>query len=229
MKDNIDVVFIHGWMHDASTWKHAKDYFQNNTLHILELPGFGNTPAEGVDWGVREYAQWTTKQLRDIERPFVLVGHSLGGRIASYMAGTGALTSLCKGVVLYASPSIYRPSFFVLAQSTFASLLKTLGLSRFLPDWLKPADTQDADVRGMGASFRSIVAFDQTTILSRITVPVTLLWGSADESVPLSIAQEMQKLIPRSTLHVIDDVGHNAHLENPALFYATLANITNNY
>lgn len=222
------IIIIPGWMHGRDVWDATQNYLQDYNVTVLELPGFGSTPLVSDAWGVPEYALWV-RQYLDTREPFVLVGHSLGGRIASYLAGTGQLPAQCKAVVLYAAPSLYRPSMFVRAQNALARFARVAGISHLLPQSLKPADTAQADSAALGNIFRNIVPFDQTTLLPNITVPTTLLWGAQDTSVSLAIAHEMQKLIPHSTLRVIDDVGHNAHIQNPPLFYATLDDILKNH
>lgn len=224
-----NIVIIPGWMHGRDAWAAAQNYLPDYEVTVLELPGFGSTPLVSDDWGVPEYAKWVQQQLNTYTEPFVLVGHSLGGRIASYLAGTGALPVQCAGIVLYAAPALYRPSVGTRTKSALAHFLRVTGLARLVPQSFKPVDTQQADSAALGKIFRTIVPFDQTSYLPHITVPTALLWGAQDTSVPLAIAYEMQKLIPHSTLHVIDDAGHNAHLQNLSLFYATLENILKNY
>lgn len=228
MQNTSEVIIIPGWLHGKREWAGAGSYLPSHNITVLELPGFGDTPLVSNMWGVPEYAEWVLAHIKDRHEPFVLVGHSLGGRIASYLAGTHRLPQTCSGLVLYAAPSLYRPSCMVRAKSGLAHFLRVSGLAHFVPMSLKPSDTQDADARNLGQMFRRIVTFDQTTILPSVTVPTVLLWGEHDTSVPLRIAHEMQKLIPHSTLRIIDNVGHNAHLENKSLFYATLEDVLKN-
>jgi pimeloyl-ACP methyl ester carboxylesterase len=50
----------------------------------------------------------------------------------------------------------------------------------------------------------------------KLTLPVELLHGSADTTVPLTIhAQPLSKLLPNATLTILDGVGHMPHHTNP--------------
>jgi 2-hydroxymuconate-semialdehyde hydrolase len=48
-------------------------------------------------------------------------------------------------------------------------------------------------------------------------VPTSLLWGERDRFVPLALAQAASSR-PGWPLHVIDDAGHAAHIEQPDAF-----------
>ena len=44
-----------------------------------------------------------------------------------------------------------------------------------------------------------------------------VIWGSEDPILPLSDADEFERLLPRcAARHVIDGSGHSPHLDNPA-------------
>ena len=51
--------------------------------------------------------------------------------------------------------------------------------------------------------------------IHRITMPTLLLWGDSDGMVPLDYGKEFQRLLPNSTLKVIDRAGHSPQEERP--------------
>lgn len=51
-----------------------------------------------------------------------------------------------------------------------------------------------------------------------LEVPVTLIWGDEDTITPLAQGQQLQKLIARSRLMVLNAVGHIPQIENITLF-----------
>ncbi|MEK7814991.1 MAG: alpha/beta hydrolase [Chloroflexota bacterium] len=57
-----------------------------------------------------------------------------------------------------------------------------------------------------------------TKRIHRITMPTLLLWGDHDGMVPLAYGEAFQRLLPNSTLKVIDRCGHCPHQERPAEF-----------
>jgi pimeloyl-ACP methyl ester carboxylesterase len=100
-----------------------------------------------------------------------------------------------------------------------------LGFTKFLPDRWKPYDLRQATDSGLGEIFKRSVGYDQAASLQKMSVPTHILWGSADDSVPLSIAEEMHTLIPHSTLTILPNEGHNIHLDNSTLLYGALRKI----
>ncbi len=51
-----------------------------------------------------------------------------------------------------------------------------------------------------------------------LTLPVALIWGEEDTVTPLAQAQRLLKILPHSTLDVIEGVGHIPHIEDEADF-----------
>lgn len=59
---------------------------------------------------------------------------------------------------------------------------------------------------------------DQRDLLPRITVPTLLIWGELDARSSLSVANQLQRAIPDTTLVVISGAGHVCQLERPEPF-----------
>jgi pimeloyl-ACP methyl ester carboxylesterase len=63
-----------------------------------------------------------------------------------------------------------------------------------------------------------VVNEDLTELLPRVAAPTLLVWGGADDAVPLSHARRMAGLIPDAGLVTFDGAGHFAYLDDPARF-----------
>jgi pimeloyl-ACP methyl ester carboxylesterase len=57
---------------------------------------------------------------------------------------------------------------------------------------------------------------------ARLSAPTLLLWGEADRTTPLSLAESLKALIPGSRLVALPKSGHMLPLEDPAGFNAAL-------
>jgi len=53
-------------------------------------------------------------------------------------------------------------------------------------------------------------------------VPTLIIWGSADNIIPIDHAFDTQQCLPSSRLEVFDGVGHYPHCERPARFVKTM-------
>jgi pimeloyl-ACP methyl ester carboxylesterase len=58
--------------------------------------------------------------------------------------------------------------------------------------------------------------------VSRIKVPVAMIWGDHDSVTPLAQANDLRSLVPSASLRVIRDVGHIPQIEDPDAFNAVL-------
>jgi len=208
------LVVLHGWGQSSAEWEGFRGRFHSRPVILFDLPGFGREPLVSEKWGVPEYADWVEAKLRGQGITAAhLLGHSFSGRIAALIASKRP--TWLASLTLYGAPVLYRPSASIRVRSSLAHLLKPLLGS------LRKGNTEltDADARGLGEVFRRVVPFDQTRTLPQIAVPTKLIWGEHDAAVPLSIAREAEKLIPGSALTIIPKAGHNAHIEQPDLFY----------
>jgi pimeloyl-ACP methyl ester carboxylesterase len=221
---NGKLVVLHGWGQDKKFWSDFARHFSDGEVVLIDLPGFGAEPLVSDSWGVPEYAAWAKEKiaaLGDRENEVVLLGHSFGGRVAGFIASENP--DWLKALVLYAAPCLYRPKASSRAKVAVAKMFKRLGAKKIVGDrYVANEDLRWADATGLGKIFRKIVVFDETEILPKIAVPTLLVWGGKDNYPPLAIGKEMQSLISGSTLRIMEHEGHNAHLENPTLFYGII-------
>lgn len=225
------LIILHGWGHNKTYWEgfiKQAQAFSYIPVEAIDLPGFGDEPLISADWGIPEYAEWVNRKIAETTNPgdkVILLGHSFGGRISSYIAAHNP--EWLRALILYGAPSLYRPDA---ATARKIAVYKTL--KRIVPSSMREhfysEDLKESREVGMEQIFRNVVTFDQTAELPHIKVPTILIWGEHDDAVPLRIAQEMNHLIPNSTLRVIPDMGHNAHLENPVLFHGMVRNFIQN-
>jgi pimeloyl-ACP methyl ester carboxylesterase len=212
-KNPYTLVVLHGWKHDKSKWDDFIKRFAPGEVIIFDLPGFGEEKLINDRWGIPQYSAWVRERVETYNvHNVILLGHSFGGRIAGYVASEHP--EWLKGLILYGSPSLYRPSPSVRLKIAIAKLLKKMGGAKKNKDLMYPI-------------FKRAVTFDQTTTLPKIAVPTLLLWGENDSEVPTSIAKETHALIPDSQLIIMQDAGHNAHLDNPNLFYGIVKKFIN--
>jgi len=215
------IVILHGWGHNGELWQNLADKFGKDAMAI-DMPGFGNEPLIKDDWGVPDYAEWVEQKIKRY-KDVVLIGHSFGGRVVAEIASKKPKN--IKAIILSGAPCLYRPSVSTKNKIIFYKLIKI-----FLPKDLRKI-FYSGDLKSAGKLekiFRKVVVYDQTRQLKKINLPTLLIWGEDDTQVPLHIAKEMNKLIKKSELKVIENTGHNSYLENPNLFYGYVKNFISN-
>lgn len=221
-----DLVILHGWRHDVSSFWHVaemlKDVF---TVYLVDLPGFGRSENPKKPFTVLDYAETIGAFLKDQKLRPILLGHSVGGRIAIKLAAhhPEAIGKLIledsagikpkrdvPKVLFYIPAKLFRyliPNIFGLKQKVRRSFYKALE-----SDYLVAGELKE--------TLKNILAEDLTPELSTIQAETLLLWGEKDTTLEASLknGKKMYRLIPNARIEVLEGIGHSPHLEAPEKF-----------
>lgn len=222
----INIIFLHGWGADYSSFYFLKDLICDYKLHFASLDGFGEVSAPTdptiAGYASRLHAYIKTNNLKNI----ILVGHSFGGRVALEYASKNQLL----GLVLVDSAGI-KPKF---------SLTKRLKITKYkITKWLvKHNLASQQSLNKFGSSdykmataqmqkvLKCCVNYNQKPLLKHIKVPTLIVWGKNDKDTPIYMANTLHKRIKNSKLVVLENCGHFSFLDNQYLFYVSLKNFT---
>jgi pimeloyl-ACP methyl ester carboxylesterase len=210
------VIALHGWGRDRTDLVPA---LRGLAYASLDLPGFGHSPEPVPGIGARQYAETCRDAVTELTtEPCVLVGHSFGGRVAVCLAAQ--TPELVRGLVLTGVPLVrqqatQKPKL----QYRVARALQRRGL---LPDSKMEELRQrfgSADYRAASPVMRSVlvtvVQESYEDELRRLQCPTTLVWGSDDTVVPVSVAEAARGIAASLGLDVVADAGHDLPLTHP--------------
>ncbi len=220
-KNNV-VIFLHGWGSEAL---HLKSIFENCANFIaIDLPGFGKSDLPHGAWSIKDYSEFLNNLLQKlgIQNP-ILVGHSVGGNIATKYA----VHNKVKKLIIIAGAGIRKKTFKIYFYRAIAKILKVLfylpGLN-LLRDKLrrrlyKAIGAEDyIEASKLKESFQRIIKEDLSEDMKKIKAETILIWGENDKDALLKNGQLMQKLVNNSKLFVIKDAGHFPFLDQPEEF-----------
>lgn len=227
------LVFLHGAGHQAGTWLHvAKALSQRYTLVIPDLAGHGDSaPATGPIQAADIFHGLEAVISSQAQgRPVTLVGNSLGGWMAMVLASKhpdwiGRVIAVNGGPLVGANATVRMlPATRDEARETMARLRDAS--SPAIPDHV----LDDLVRRSRTGPFSRFMATAATmgewvldeAQLSRLPMPVRLVWGVSDGLMPLDYAQRMVAVLPDVELLTLDRCGHVPQQEAPERFQAAL-------
>jgi pimeloyl-ACP methyl ester carboxylesterase len=211
------VLFVHGAGGNAKLWQPYLDRLSaRHSPLAIDLPGHGRSGGlEGLK-AIDAYREFIKKFAELLSlRPFVFVGHSMGGAIALDLA-LHYPEKLC-GLVLVATGARLR-----VAPQTLENLKKAMEGKIRLPfdrsaysphtsdEMVRMIERQRAstDVRVRYFNMKACDAFDVMDKINQIRIPALVLCGKDDVVTPVKYAEYLQKQIPHAQLVLIDKAGH---------------------
>lgn len=218
------VLALHGWGGSIrSFWPVAERLGVNGyAVHLIDLPGFGQSQPPPEPWGVTDYARFVLAYLDASELPRVaLLGHSFGGRIGLVLAaqhperisrmvlansaGLRTPLSLSQRLRNRAARAL-RQSLDSLGLTSLRARLQTFYNRRYASqDYLNAGPLRETFVR--------IISEDLTPYAAQVKAPTVLIWGDQDAETPLWQGRKLEQVIPDAGLIVFAGAGHFSYLE----------------
>jgi len=217
------VVFHHGVGATADIWAEWLPALADRyRLARFDTRGFGRStvPGPGFDWTLEGLAEDVVAVARaaGAER-FHVVGESLGGTVALYLAvrRADAVLSITVSNASHRGGSIQRAKEWCAfvgerGMAAWAETMTPLRLDRArVPDgkwqWFERVQAA-ADADAVLDLADLLIGSDLTPDLDAIAVPALLLAPGQSPFVPLSVMEEMHARIPGSELQVFPDARH---------------------
>jgi 2-succinyl-6-hydroxy-2,4-cyclohexadiene-1-carboxylate synthase len=251
--DHVTLVLLHGFTGNTLTWQSSLGEFALSSseessihpLHIIALDMLGHgrseAPFDPSRYSIENCQQDILAALQQLGVPAhkaILLGYSMGGRIALYTALSGYFRAL---ILESASPGIADPAERAQRRQSdneLANRIEQDGIASFVDYWENiplfasqqnlPAEVLAAqraqrlanNTRGLANSLRGIGTSVQPPLyadLPSLTIPTLLITGDLDDKYT-TIAQQMAHTLPNAHLSIVPNAGHTVHLEQPAHF-----------
>jgi 2-succinyl-6-hydroxy-2,4-cyclohexadiene-1-carboxylate synthase len=227
-------------MGDCHDFAQVSDNLSEFCCLTVDLPGHGQTKVrQDSDYQMPNVALALIELLVELEiKQCILVGYSLGGRIALYLAIH--FPQYFQGVILEsASPGLSNQlerDHRIIQDYQLAAQLESSDLTDFIQQWYSQslfasfvqhpnypqaiARRLDNDPYKLAKSLRLIGLGTQPTLwdsLEKLQLPLLLMVGELDAKF-IMINQLIAQSYPQASLQIVDGAGHNVHFEHPAEF-----------
>jgi 2-succinyl-6-hydroxy-2,4-cyclohexadiene-1-carboxylate synthase len=245
------VLLLHGFTGRGRNWLpllHPSPFTLHPSPFIVDLIGHGATdaPDDSARYKMEFAAADLATLILDLTTPPIhLLGYSMGGRLALYLAWryphlfrSLVLESSSPGLATEAERQARRSSDEQLAQR-----IERDGIAPFVDYWeqiplfasqAQLPETQRLALReqrlhnnpvGLANSLRGMGTGAQPSLwehLPEIDLPILLLAGELDNKFA-AIAGQMAQQLPQAELVIVPEAGHTIHLERPQTYTTHLA------
>jgi len=224
------LLFIHGAGGNGELWEEQAAFFKGkHSIFLLDLPGHGSSDPRGED-RIGSYARWARLSSEKLfgKRPFVLVGHSMGGAIVLELAlkppdglkgivmvGSGAKLAVTRAIfqMLSGNPEAFFETIGRFAFSSAAPVALVERFVRVAKQCPPPVIFND---------FQACDHFDIRNRLPEIRIPTLVLCGEEDQLTPVKYSRYLHENIPTSRLIIIPNAGHMVMSEQPDTLNRTI-------
>jgi esterase len=238
-------VLLHGLSGFARDWDRLCRTLENEyRLLALDQRGFGDSDyAPGGAYAITDFASDLFELQQKLELyDVVLLGHSLGGRIALHYtahypdrvsrlilvdtgpevapAGAARVRQAIASIPdrfesLNALAAYFRPMYHAMPDDLYYARIECY--ARQLPDgsYTIKRDPIFRERMSMPVHSGPLPEFNAWLLLRQIECPILLVWGGRSDMLTSEIVQRMQDEVRQLTAVEIPDVGHNIPAEAP--------------
>ena len=178
------------------------------------IPGFDGTEQSPQMETVRDVADIVAELIgRECDGRASVIGHSLGGHVASWLAVRHG--ARVRSLLLMCSAGFRKPG-----------TRPTGDTSKLLyahPERVPPASSADkwnATNQSIAARYRGESSMDTPLLdrLSEIHCPVLLVHGASDQLMPIESSQRIKSRLPQAEMVLIPDAGHVIDVDQPEIY-----------
>jgi 2-succinyl-6-hydroxy-2,4-cyclohexadiene-1-carboxylate synthase len=249
------LVLLHGFTGSAAGWGNLLDVLAHYQLHVIALDMLGHgesaLPEDEQRYTIDHCQRDIIAVLQNLgirAGEAILLGYSMGGRIALYSAFSGFFRAL---ILESASPGLLDPDEREQRRQSdhlLAEHIEREGVAAFIAYWeqLPLFTSQQAlsaerrailhaqrllnQASGLANSLRGVGTGTQPALhdqLPTLVLPILMITGVLDNKF-CTIAQQMALALPHAQLCIVPNAGHTVHLEQPAQFVQTVGEFCRN-
>jgi 3-oxoadipate enol-lactonase len=233
----LPLLFVHGFPFDKSSWQLQMDHLQSTHRVIAyDIRGFGKSTADNEKITVSLLADDLIKFMDALQIPKAIVCClSMGGYIV--LNALNRYPKRFAAIILSDTQCIADTPETKEKRHKNIQLIESGGITEYTETSIKnlfctesftTKKEEIAHIKNVMLSTSPKTLVDtlgalaqreeMCYILDKITIPVLILAGKQDASIPVKQSEFLHQQIPRSILHLIDKAGHLPNLEQPTEF-----------
>lgn len=219
------LVLLHGLMGELSNWELVIEHFKDHYHVVVPILPIYDLPI--LTLGVKALSRYLHRFLKYKNySQVVLIGNSLGGHVG--LVFTVAHQEFVKALVLTGSSGLYENAFggsfprresydYIKEKVEFTFYDPATATPELVEEVFKTVNDRSRVIRILTMA-KSAIRHNMAKELSKITIPVSLIWGKNDKVTPPEVAEEFHQLLPNSELNWVDQCGHAPMMEQSEIF-----------
>lgn len=223
------LIFLHFWGGSSATWKSVTDILKDKYRCIsYDHRGWGESEKPGYGYSIESLAKDTLELIRQMKvKNYILVGHSMGGKIAQYIAAQQP-EGLQRLILVAPSPSTptimpkemqegMRNAYTSIEaiNATIDHVFNAGDLDNAVRMELTEGIQKHTEASRLGWTDIALLE-DVSAGVNDIKTPTLIIAGEKDIiDSPERLQREVQAMIPNSQMTVIPNTGHLIMLQEP--------------
>lgn len=224
------LIFMHFWGGSSSTWNEVITILKNKFRCIsYDHRGWGLSDKPETGYSIKELANDTIALIAGLNlQNYIIVGHSMGGKIAQYIAAQKP-AGLQKIVLVAPSPAAATVMPKEMHEGMINAYTSAAGINATI-DHVFNAGNLSAQARGQVMAdmqshsessrlgWPAIALLDDVSAgVADINIPTLIIAGENDiVDSPERLEREVRSVIPGAQMVIIGGVGHLMILQQPA-------------
>lgn len=226
------LVLIHGFTERPSMWQPLLERMNDASLAVStpSIPGHGDHPHIPVEWTAASYCNAIINQIPNDGLPWIVVGHSMGGYLASTLV-TMVPERIAALGFFHSKAGADSPQKIEDRKRAIhaASQNKNLYLATMLRNTLSDKNREaygaelskliaeaqeDIGIRCIEAAQSVMIERpDNVAFLSGVNYPIYYFLGKDDQSIPVNQMNEELRALSQAHVTIVDNTGHMGQLE----------------
>jgi pimeloyl-ACP methyl ester carboxylesterase len=232
------VILIHGFFFDTNMWNKNIDALSETfRVYAIDLWGFGYSDRKSLNYGYELYARQLTKFMdkMGIDEAY-LIGQSMGGgtiikftisnqhRVKKIIlvnsAGmpnklpiTGRISNLPKiGELMYGLNNDFIRKIILGKNFLYNKKLLTNEFFEQLTNFHKIERSSEVMLSITREQFFDTL-LSEIKLLGGMEIPILIIWGREEKSIPLEVGQKLHGLLKNSTFEILKNAGHCSNID----------------
>jgi pimeloyl-ACP methyl ester carboxylesterase len=235
------LLLLHGLGSSHLTWSDVRGAFAENfTVYTVDMPGFGYSDKPAGYASARQEAAFVDHFLssRGIDRA-VVIGHSMGGAVALWLAAEHPnrverlvlvdVAEIGEAAAVFQLTATPILGDLMLKTTTTPVTMRAIMSDPYVQKQALTPELSEQYARfywtpgARQALIEHARSYDADraslrTSLANVHAPALVVWTDADPYFPVAVGEQLRDELPTAELHVIHNAGHLPQEEQPAAF-----------